>query len=110
LVLADGSLTVDDHDVAETLYTFFESTFTKKDLTHIPVPSFRNNESISSIEINEATVLERLCELKVNKVPGPDGLHSYVLKSCASTICTPLTMLYTQSLELPDEWKQAQCL
>jgi len=82
-------------------------------LTHIPVPSFRNNESISSIEINEDTVLERLCELKVNKAPGPDGLHSYVLKSCASTICIPLTMLYTQSLasgELPDEWKQVHII
>jgi len=54
---ADGSLTVDDYDVAETLNIFFESSFTKEDLTHIPIPSFRNKESIHSIEINEVQYL-----------------------------------------------------
>ena len=82
-------------------------------MSHIPVPTFRNDESISSIEITESTVFDMLCELKVNKAPGPDGLHSYVLKAGAGTICIPLTILYSQSLacgELPDERKQAQCL
>ena len=88
-------------------------SFTREDLSSIPSPSFRNDESISSIKINENSVYEKLCALKVNKAPGPDGFHSYVLKSCASSICTPLTILYQQSLssgELPDEWKQAHII
>jgi len=103
---ADGSLTSDDQDVAETLNIFFEPTFTREDLSNVPSPSFRNEESISCINITEATVYEKLCKLKANKALGPDGLHSYVLKSCACTICVPLTMLYSQSLssgELPDK-------
>jgi len=44
---ADGSLTSDDQEVAETLNTFFESTFTREDFSNVPSPSFRNNESIS---------------------------------------------------------------
>ena len=55
-------------------------------------------------------VLQKLMELKVNKAPGPDGLHPYVLKACANSLCKPLTILYTQSISsgvLPDEWKQA---
>ena len=49
-------------------------------------------------------------ELKINKAPGPDGLHPYVFKACANSLCKPLTILYTQSISsgvLPDEWKQA---
>jgi len=64
---ADTSLTSDDQDVAETLNTFFESTFTRDDLFNVPSPSFRNYESISCINVTEATVYEKLCELKANK-------------------------------------------
>ena len=45
--------------------------------------------------------------------PGPDGLHSHVLKSCAHTLCAPVTRLFRQSLAegiLPDEWKQAHVI
>ena len=62
------------------------------------------------IGITKSTVLQKLLELKVNKAPGPDGIHSYILKACANTLYVPLTILYSQSLSsgvLPDEWKQA---
>ena len=42
-------------------------SFTREDLSSIPSPSFRNDESISSIKINENSVYEKLCALKVNK-------------------------------------------
>jgi len=79
-------------------------------LSNVPSPSFRSEESISCINITEAAIYQKLCELKAKKTLGPDGLHSYVLKSCACTMCFPLTMLHSQSLysgELADEWKQA---
>ena len=55
-------------------------------------------------------MLQKLCTLKDNKAPGPDGLHSFILKSCAHTLCAPLTLLFHQPLSsgiLPDEWKRA---
>lgn len=42
-------------------------------------------------------MFDKLCQLKVNKAMDPDGLHSYVLKSCASS---PLTILCSQPLYL----------
>ena len=108
---SDGSVTADDQEVAETLNQFFESTFTREDLSSMPVPSFVSEDSISDIDITtESTVLQKLLELKVNKAPGPDGIHSYILKACANTLYVPLTILYSRSLSssvLPDEWKQA---
>ena len=110
LIKSDGSLTADDQEVTETLNQFFESTFTKENLSSMPVPSFVSEDSICDIDITESIVLQKLLELKVNKAPGPDGIHSYVLKACANTLYVPLTILYSQSLSsgvLPDEWKQA---
>ena len=55
-------------------------------------------------------VLQKLYSLKDNKAPGPDGIHSYILKACADTLCTPLPMLNNQSLtsgNLPSDWKKA---
>ena len=110
MIKSDGSLTADDQEVTETLNQFFESTFTKENLSSMPVPSFVSEDSICDIDITESTVLQKLLELKVNKAPGPDGIHSYILKACANTLYVPLTILYSQSLSsgvLPDEWKQA---
>ena len=73
---SDGSLTADDQEVAETLNQFFESTFTREDLSSMPVPSFVSEDSICDIDITESTVLQKLLELKVNIAPGPDGIHS----------------------------------
>ena len=49
------------------------------------VPSFMSDNSICNIAVTESTVLQKLLELKVNKAPGPDGMHSYVLKACANS-------------------------
>ena len=57
--------------------------------------------------------MEKLSTLKDNKAPGLDSIHSYVLKACAHTLCTPLTMLFHQSLtsgDLPCEWKKAHVI
>ena len=64
----------------------------------MPVPSFVSEDSICDIDITESTVLQKLLELKVNKAPSPDGIHSYILKACANTLYVPLTILYSQFL------------
>ena len=58
--------------------------------------------------MSESIVFQKLCALKNNKSPGPDSIHPYILKACAQTLCTPLTMLFHQSLTsggLPRDWK-----
>ena len=105
----DGSFTTNDSEVAGNFNRYFESTFTQEDSSNIPVPTFGCEEHISKIDITESVALQKLCALEDNKASGPDGLHSYILKSCAHTLCSPLTMLFRQSLSsgnLPNEWKQ----
>ena len=92
----DGTYTAGDFEIADD----FNSTFTREDVTNMLVPAFRYNESISNVNISESVVLQKLLSLKDNKSPGPDGLHSYVLKSCAHTLCAPLTKLFCYSVSL----------
>jgi len=94
----DGTCTSSDSEIADDLNMFFESTFTQEDVTNMPVLAFRHNESFTDVNISKSVVLQKLLLLKVNKSPGPNGLHSYVLKSCAHTLCAPLTKLFRQSL------------
>ena len=58
--------------------------------------------------------LNQLCQkLKDNKAPVPESIHSYILKACAHTLCTPLTNLFQQSLTsgaLPSEWKKVHVI
>ena len=53
-------------------------------------------------------VENKLSKLKTNKLSGPDGFHSRVLKETASSIGLPLSILYNMSLtegHAPHAWK-----
>ena len=55
-------------------------------------------------------VLGRLMGLKVDKSPGPDGMHPRVLKEMADVIADALVEIYQISLdsrEVPADWKTA---
>ena len=76
---ADGTLTVNNLEKAEVLKTFFHSVFTNgQDDTLPPFPK-RTNESLSHLSVTEPQMLKALQSLKVDKSPGPDGLHPRVL-------------------------------
>ncbi|XP_065891034.1 uncharacterized protein [Dysidea avara] len=87
----DGSSTTSDEEITDVLNRYFESTFTQEDLSYIPSPPFRSEESICDVNISESIVLEKLSTLK-DKTPGPDSIHSYVLKACAHALCTPYSI------------------
>ena len=58
-------------------------------------------------------MFQKLCALKNNKSPGPDSIHPYILKACTQILCTPLTMLFHQSLtsgDLPCDWKRVHII
>ena len=65
---------------------------------------------VSDVYIPEEVVFHKLCNLKPYKSPGPDSLHSYTLKACASHLTEPLCILFKQSLKtghIPKDWKCA---
>jgi len=55
-------------------------------------------------------VLRKLQHLKVDKSPGPDGIHPALLKNCASAVTKPLTAIFQESYYsgiVPNDWKIA---
>eukprot|EP00061_Rhincodon_typus_P000354 g11423.t1 len=62
------------------------------------------------VAITKEKVLVKLNGLKVNKSPGPDGLHPSVLKEIAEEIVEALVVIFQKSLEsgrIPEDWKIA---
>eukprot|EP00061_Rhincodon_typus_P017635 g46411.t1 len=60
------------------------------------------------VAITKEKVLEKLKSLKVNKSPGPDGLHPRVVKEIADKIAEVLVVIFQESLEsgrVPEDWK-----
>eukprot|EP00061_Rhincodon_typus_P008853 g31840.t1 len=62
------------------------------------------------VAITKEEVLEKLNGLKVDKLPGSDGLYSRVLKEIAEEIVEALVVIFQESLEsgrVPEAWKIA---
>jgi len=84
-------------------------------ITYIPAPEFNvdsgiNTKTIENNEIQPAEVHKKLDSLKVDKSPGPDGMHPRVLQEMANILDSPLAMLYNKSIKdgiLPEDWKCA---
>ena len=110
---SDGSLTANNQEAANVLVSFFETTFINEDVSSLPEFSERlGNCYLSDVYISKEVVFHKLCNLKPYKSPGPDSLHSYILKACASHLTEPLCILFKQSLKtghipIPNDWKCA---
>ena len=86
------------------------SVFTIEDESQIPLPPPKTKVYIENIDINEHTVLSQLEKLNTSKSPGPDSIHSKVLKETKDSIKIPLTIIYQKSMKeskLPSQWKEA---
>ena len=108
VVKTNGTLTVNDGETAEVLNNFFQSVFTSE-YGAAEIPPL-NAEQLCDTSITETEVFEALAALKPNKAPGPDNIHSQVLKNCAGSLTKPLFSLFTQSIDtgiLPGDWRRA---
>ena len=67
-------------------------------------------ESLEELELSEDTILKHLKTLKPDKSPGPDEIHSKVLRETADAICIPLYLIFKKSMnegQVPTAWKKA---
>ena len=58
----------------------------------------------------EVEVKKQLCNLKIGKSPGPDLLHPRIIHELRDVLVSPLTTLFTQSMNqgiLPNDWKMS---
>jgi len=102
-----------DEDMAEELNRFFGSVFTVEDTNNMPVTDGNKamtGEDLEMIVIIMEVVMGKLMGLKVDKSPGPDGMHPRVLKEMAREIANALVIIYQNSLDsgvVPADWKSA---
>jgi len=69
-----------DKEMAEELNKYFASVFTVEDVIDIPTIQESQGAEMSMVAITKEKELEKLKGLKVDKSPGPDGLHPRVLR------------------------------
>jgi len=108
----NGKVISDSKSKADALNNYFESVFTKEDLSNIPSMSGSENppstlSAMASITFSVAGIQQQLSLLDSNKASGPDNIHSYILKNCANEISPILQIIFTQSLNtgrLPSDW------
>ena len=110
-VKENGSLTKNDNEKAEVLNSFFKSVFTVEDTSQLPEPQgMKVDQVLSTVEITPLIVKNKLLKLNKSKSTGPDLIHPWVLSETAGSICIPLAMIFTKSMEqgiVPSSWKQA---
>jgi hypothetical protein len=88
---------------------FFYNQFSKSDL---PVPHVNQfvNDNLSSLILTHDEVLKALQGIKAHKAYNPDGIPPIVLKCCARTLTSSITLLFNLCLDLgyvPNKWKLA---
>ena len=77
----------------------------------LPPFNDRTKEKLSNLVVSEPQMLKALQSLKVDKSPGPDGLHPRVLKEVSAEIAQPLTVLFNTTIlkgKIPKAWKNAE--
>ena len=112
LKTATGKYTNRDDEKAEILSKQYYDTFTKEDISILPAAINRiiTTGPLADVQITEEEVHKKLVSLRIDKSPGPDGLHPRLLKELADELCQPLTTIFNLSItrtELPSQWREA---
>eukprot|EP00061_Rhincodon_typus_P013552 g39991.t1 len=97
-----------NNEEAEELNNYFASVFTVEDTSNIPKIQESQGAEVSMVASTKEKVLEKLKCLKVDKSPGPDGLHPRVLKEIVEEVVEVLVVIFQELLEswrIPDDWK-----
>ena len=101
----------DNFGIAQLFNSYFYSVFTRE------TPSFsgdfylsQSENNLRTIDISISEVFEAMNSLDPNKLKamGIDKISPKVLKYCATSLCEPITYLYSQCLHfgyLPQEWR-----
>ena len=97
-------------DKANLFNEYFHSVYGPPSTSpYTPTTDSSPTESINTFTIQEDEVYNILSTLDPYKAMGIDQISPRLLKSCAVSLCGPLTLLFQKCITLgciPDEWKQ----
>ena len=89
--------------------------FTVEDTNNMPKIDDKKamtGEDRETIKITKKIMLGKLMGLKIDKSPGPDGMHPRVLKEMVGEIANALVVIYQNSLEvsttIPSCWMKRE--
>ena len=110
----NGEVVNDNSETAALLNNYFASVFTEEITSNVPEASQiflgPNSDKLSTIEITEEMVKNKLIKLKPDKSPGVDNIYPIVLQKLANNISLPLSIIFQHSLntgEVPTDWRNA---
>lgn len=108
----NGILTSLNDEVASIFADSFAESFGIEPDGMLPTSHRRSRvrDDLSEINFSEEIVLSKLMKLDITKSQGPDGISAALLKTCSSSLCTPVCLLMRQSFvttALPDMWRMA---
>ena len=109
----DGNALTEMQDIANELNNHFSSVFAADTDSTNPRLQTRINTScgqISESMLSDELIKKRLHRIDGNKSSGPDGVHPLILKHCAESLATPLSIIFNKSASdatIPRQWKIA---
>ena len=86
----------------------FSRTYSDADFRDPPPYSFARMVDLTNLRISLADVFDGIVNLKSSYSSGPDGVPSFLLKSCVCTLSKPLFHIFSLSLSsgvFPEYWK-----
>ena len=106
-----SSLVNDKQEMADILNEFFASVFVHEEGSQlVDILGGENDHSLNSVIFTECEVEKKLGRLGLTKSPGPDAVHPFLLKSFASLLACPISIIFQRSFDegvVPSDWKCA---
>ncbi|CAJ0943569.1 unnamed protein product [Ranitomeya imitator] len=103
-------MVVDDEEKANILNTFFSTVFTVENEMLGEIPRNNENPILRVTNLTQEEVRNRLNKIKIDKSPGPDGIHPRVLRELSNVIDKPLFLIFRDSIatgSVPQDWRIA---
>uniref|UniRef100_A0A803JAV9 Reverse transcriptase domain-containing protein n=1 Tax=Xenopus tropicalis TaxID=8364 RepID=A0A803JAV9_XENTR len=112
LLSRGGTLVDENGEKAEIFNSYFSSVYTSEEPDNEGFPCNMPSSSNLATDawVTQEEIQKRLEHVKVNKGPGPDGIHPRVLNELSAVIAKPLHLIFQDSLRsgmVPRDWRIA---